>query len=128
MRELEKYLPADSLHVYGRCGKRRCRGDSLDEKEDCWDMIEENYKFYLSLENSICRDYVTEKMFEALKHDVVPVVLGGADYKDIFPENSFINMLDYKNMSLLARHLGREIDVTLGINVIFFFIFLPPNS
>ena len=102
MRELEKYLPADSLHVYGKCGKRRCRGDSLDEKEDCWDMIEENYKFYLSLENSICRDYVTEKMFEALKHDVVPVVLGGADYKDIFPENSFINMLDYKNMSLLA--------------------------
>ena len=87
-------------------------------------MIEENYKFYLSLENSICRDYVTEKMFEALKHDVVPVVLGGADYKDIFPENSFINMLDYKNMSLLAQHLGREIDVTLGY---FFSIFLPLN-
>ena len=107
VRELERYLPPDSIHIYGNCGNRTCSGKSIEEKDYCWNMIENNYKFYLSLENSICRDYVTEKMFEALKLDVVPVVLGGADYKNIFPKNSFINMLDYKNMSQLAELLGK---------------------
>jgi len=105
VRELEKYLPPDSIHIYGECGHRNCPGKSPEERDDCWDMIENKYKFYLSLENSICRDYVTEKLFEALKHDVVPVVLGGADYHNILPKHSFINMLDYKNMSHLAEHL-----------------------
>ena len=105
MRQLEKYLPPDSIHIYGQCGNRTCPGTSLEDKDGCWKMIEENYKFYFSLENSVCRDYVTEKIFEALKRDVVPIVLGGAEYKNIFPDHSFINMLDYKNMSQLAEHL-----------------------
>ena len=105
VRQLEKYLPPDSIHIYGQCGNRTCPGTSLEDKDGCWNMIEENYKFYFSLENSVCRDYVTEKIFEALKRDVVPIVLGGAEYKNIFPDHSFINMLDYKNMSQLAEHL-----------------------
>ena len=114
VRELEKYLPPDSIHIYGRCGNRSCEGGSLGDRDNCWDMIQDNYKFYLSLENSICLDYVTEKMFEALKHDVVPVVLGGTDYHKVFPENSFINMLDFSNMSQLADHLGNDITLSPG--------------
>ena len=105
VKELRKYLPADSIDVYGSCGSKECKGDSRDNREECWKMLEQNYKFYLSLENSICPDYVTEKMFEALKHDIVPIVLSGADYERTFPPNSFINMMDYKNMSSLADHL-----------------------
>ena len=30
-------------------------------------------RFYLSFENSICEDYATEKFFNALKSDIVPV-------------------------------------------------------
>ena len=34
------------------------------------------YKFYLALENSNCKDYVTEKLFRALQVGVVPIVSG----------------------------------------------------
>ena len=105
--ELKKYLPADKIHVYGKCGSMKCSGASPDDRDGCWKMLEQKYKFYLALENSICPDYVTEKMFEALKHDIVPVVLGGADYDSIFPPNSFINMMDFKNMSSLAEYLTK---------------------
>ena len=105
VEELRKHLPANKIHVYGKCGSMKCSGDSPDDREGCWTMLEQKYKFYLALENSICPDYVTEKMFEALKHDIVPIVLGGADYNRIFPQNSFINMMDFKNMSSLAEYL-----------------------
>ena len=35
-----------------------------------------HYMFYLSFENSLCDDYVTEKLWGWLKRDIVPVVMG----------------------------------------------------
>ena len=42
----------------------------------------------------------------ALKHPIVPVVLGGSDYSLIAPENSFIDVKDFKNAQELAHHLN----------------------
>jgi alpha-1,3-fucosyltransferase len=61
----------------------------------CYDMLERDYKFYLSFENSICVDYVTEKFFAILDYNVVPVVLGGANYSRFAPPNSYIDALQY---------------------------------
>ncbi len=38
--------------------------------------IQRVYKFYLSFENSLCRDYVTEKFFTRAGN-ILPVVRGG---------------------------------------------------
>ena len=64
-------------------------------------MIESKYKFYLSFENSICTDYVTEKFFRIAQLDsVVPVVYGGADYSRIAPPNSYIDARQFEPKQL----------------------------
>ena len=35
-------------------------------------MLNNTYKFYLALENSVCQDYVTEKFFNILQYNVIP--------------------------------------------------------
>lgn len=37
------------------------------------------------------RDYVTEKLFNVLNYDIVPVVFGGANYTKILPPGSYID-------------------------------------
>ena len=57
---LKKYIQID---VYGSCGNFTCpkSEDENNSSEECRDMTGQNYKFYMALENSLCRDYITEK-------------------------------------------------------------------
>ena len=55
-----------------------CPNDSRTHPDtECVEQVLESYYFYLSWENSICEDYVTEKFYDALRRSIVPVVLEG---------------------------------------------------
>ena len=79
-------------------------------------MVEKDYFFYLSFENSLCKDYITEKFFNAIMKNVIPVVLGGAlngtkhssDYTNGLgaPHHSFIDARQYSNPKQLAEYLN----------------------
>ena len=69
-------------------------------------MAEHNYKFYLSFENSYCHEYVTEKLYNILQLDMVPVVMGGADYSNLLPPGSFVNARDFTSPQKLAAYLN----------------------
>ena len=106
IKQLGKYIKID---VYGWCNgddnqnQLRCEvNELLSSTPECYDMLESKYKFYLSFENSICPDYVTEKFFQIMAHDMVPVVYGGANYSRIAPAHSYINALNYKPKELAA--------------------------
>jgi hypothetical protein len=45
-------------------------------------MVLKDYKFYLSLENALCKDYITEKFYLALASGVIPIVYGGSSVLD----------------------------------------------
>ena len=95
VNELKKYTEVD---VYGK-GGRRCGGHNT-----CIQQIIQ-YKFYLAFENSVCRDYITEKAWYPLTLDVVPIVLGGGNYSKMLPPNSFIDINNFSSPRQLADYL-----------------------
>ena len=67
--------------------------------------MNDDYKFYLSFENSLCRDYVTEKLWRILQINVVPIVLGSANYSEILPPHSYIDVRNFASPRHLAAYL-----------------------
>ena len=60
-------------------------------------ILSSKFQFYLSLENSLCTDYVTEKFWKVLEYNVIPVVLNGANMSHIAPPHSYIDFKDFNN-------------------------------
>ncbi|XP_013780320.1 alpha-(1,3)-fucosyltransferase 9-like [Limulus polyphemus] len=99
VRELAKFISVD---IYGKCGQKKC---VPAQSSNCYKNTLNKYKFYLSFENSMCKDYVTEKFFNILNYDIIPITFGGAKYENIIPANSFINALNFPDPRDLAKLL-----------------------
>lgn len=99
VKELKKHVNID---IYGNCGPNKCAKKYLNK---CYDIIESNYLFYLSFENTFCEDYVTEKLYNLLTRNIVPIVYGLGNYKQLAPPNSVINTGDFKTIKDLANYL-----------------------
>lgn len=100
VKELQKYINID---IYG---------DYLPYRNKKWpkdktiDDIISTYKFYLSFENSNCDYYVTEKLWNPLLVNTVPIVDGPINYTIYSPsQHSLIKLDDYKNPKQLAEYL-----------------------
>ena len=74
--------------------------------DKCVEFIDKNYMFYLAFENSFCEDYVSEKLWNHLNGNLVPIVYGSANYQAIAPPHSYINAMDYDSPKDLADYLN----------------------
>jgi len=69
-------------------------------------MMERDYKFVIAFENSLCWDYITEKLFYNMKFNIIPIVLDlHGNVARFAPAGSYINALDFSSVKELADYL-----------------------
>ena len=105
------------IDIFGKCGDREHRlpkqkgnsiGETMRNRGKVYQDVLKKYKFYLSFENALCQDYITEKFFLAMYAGALPIVYGGlskGDYEKIAPDHSFIHVDDYDTIEDLSNHL-----------------------
>ena len=99
VKKLQKVVPVD---IYGECGSLKCgKGNRT-----CYSALND-YFFYLSFENSLCQEYITEKYYRTFYEgvNVLSVVRGGANYSRFFPEGTFIDADWFTGPEELGRYL-----------------------
>ena len=67
-----------------------------------------DYKFYLSIENARCKDYISEKFINPILDGTVPIVAGASRsaYEKIVPGSSFIHVDDFESLNALADRIN----------------------
>ena len=99
---LKKYIKVD---IYGRCGPlKNC---TKEEGAKCLQKIAKDYKFYLSFENSVCKDYMTEKVFGWFQKDIITVVRGARNYDELLPNNTYIDAHKFSSIKELGVFLQK---------------------
>ncbi|XP_042366911.1 4-galactosyl-N-acetylglucosaminide 3-alpha-L-fucosyltransferase 9-like [Plectropomus leopardus] len=95
--ELKKHV---NIHAYGNAFGQRISNEDYSK-------IVSSCKFYLSFENSVYKDYITEKLYSPMMRGSVPVVLGPSrqNYEDHIPADSFIHINDFSTPKELAERL-----------------------
>ncbi|KAF7669755.1 hypothetical protein LDENG_00155410 [Lucifuga dentata] len=96
--ELQAIVP---VNVYGRTRRRPLSSKAL------LPTISRCY-FYLAFENSIAKDYITEKLWRnSYLGGAVPVVLGPSlsDYRAVAPPHPFIHVDEFASVKDLGEYL-----------------------
>lgn len=108
IHKLMNYINIDS---YGSCEHNKNLPDHLRDPlkgmfhEDFFKLIAK-YKFAAAMENGICNDYVTEKLWRPLFVGTIPIVIGSPRIKDLLPSNkSAIIVDDFDSIEELANYL-----------------------
>ncbi|KAK3107754.1 hypothetical protein FSP39_021574 [Pinctada imbricata] len=97
------------IDIFGNCGNLTCK--NIVRKDDpndvCRDQKSKQYKFYLSFENALCPDYITEKVFLFYQYDrpIIPVVRGISNAKEFLPKNTYVDASEFDNATHLAHYL-----------------------
>jgi hypothetical protein len=88
VKKMSKYIDID---IYGKCGKY-----TFDDNN-------------LTFENSLCKEYTTEKLFSLFQEDfnIIPVVRGAPDIVSIVPSNTYISTSDFNSPKSLALYLSK---------------------
>jgi alpha-1,3-fucosyltransferase len=105
VKELNKHI---NLTILGLCGGKKWNcGKHFRHDDDCFQILNKSYLFYLAFENAFCHDYFTEKFFENYNYNTIMITRGGlpGDAKLHFPEGSYISTDDFKSVKDLAMYL-----------------------
>ena len=100
--ELARHIAVDS---YGRFLKNKAiEGPDLGPATKIETIG--RYPFCIAFENSICVDYVTEKLFDPFYAGTVPIYMGAPNANDFAPQNSYIDVANFSGPRELAAYLA----------------------
>jgi len=99
---------------YGKCLNNKALPADLEDtatatgEESHFMRFVSRYKFHLALENGLCTDYMTEKLWRPLHQGCVPVYRGSASVADWLPnERAAVLVDDFPSPAALADFLRR---------------------
>ena len=100
---LKRYINVDILGACGKkweCGKRW-------QHDDCFDILNTTYRYYLAFENALCDEYFTEKFYDNFKYDIIQVVRGGhPKFRTLnISKDAYISTSDFRNAHELGKYL-----------------------
>ncbi|XP_053374080.1 alpha-(1,3)-fucosyltransferase C-like [Mercenaria mercenaria] len=98
--KMKKFTDVD---IFGRCSERT--NECPKKNPHCGKNVKDNYKFFLAFENSLCEDYITEKVFRWLSEDIIVVVRGARYYKRYLPDGTYIDADGFNSAEDLAKFL-----------------------
>ncbi|XP_061188527.1 glycoprotein 3-alpha-L-fucosyltransferase A-like [Saccostrea echinata] len=104
VEEMSKIAKVD---VFGSCGSYKCEKFKGNENDSCHDLVARDYKFILAFENSLCRDYTSEKFYYAYEYDkpIIPVVLGSFTLGNYSQGAVYIDVHKFRTPLHLTRRL-----------------------
>lgn len=106
IKEIGKYIDVD---LWGKCGDEPpCSRANFS----CETQTHQEYRFYIGFENSLCKEYISEKVINRLvsKSMVVPIALGGLsvdEYERLLPPDSFLHVYNFTNIEALGKYLQK---------------------
>ncbi|XP_060084956.1 glycoprotein 3-alpha-L-fucosyltransferase A-like [Ylistrum balloti] len=109
MQYMKSLKSSTDIHVYGGCGHYRC---ARSNENNCMELLQKHYRYYLAFENSLCVDYITEKAFKTYtaSPSTVSVVRGGSNYSLFLPPGSYLDAKDFENGHALGEAMKRSFD------------------
>ncbi|KAG9070084.1 hypothetical protein KI688_009415 [Linnemannia hyalina] len=103
VEQLLKYIKVD---IYGKCMTNMAWPVHPDGRAFAANEVMGRYKFYLSIENNNCDDYVTEKIQRPYSVGVVPILDGPKDYSRFLATNhSSLRLDDFETSKQLAHRI-----------------------
>ncbi|XP_068631632.1 alpha-(1,3)-fucosyltransferase 10 [Battus philenor] len=110
VKELMKFVNIDS---YGGCLNNKVMPTKFIE--DYLNNLHDDeilrfiarYKFVIAIENGVCNDYITEKLWRAIKIGTVPIYFGSPLVRDWLPNNkSAILLEDFPSPEIMSKHIS----------------------
>lgn len=89
------------IDIFGReCDKLNCVGGLPRKIEGL-----KPYKFSIGVENSREKNYISEKFYDCILTNTIPIYYGATNIKDVFPENGYFVIEDIENTEEILQLL-----------------------
>ena len=94
-----------TVHSFGGCLHNKEVKETTSKRKAGKSDVISHYKFTLAFENSVYKDYVSEKVYHALLAGSVPIYYGAVNIAEFVPKNSVIDARKFSGPKEMAEYI-----------------------